>query len=92
VSHLESCYTQNQTYVGCDAAAGDVMNSGLPVVTVAPGQGQVQVTGLVAEGYEINAKSKSGTTFTITKAGGTLVKPYTCDAADKGGCGPGGKW
>jgi type IV pilus assembly protein PilA len=94
VSHLESCYTQEQTYVGCDAAGTDVMTSGLPVVTAAPAQGEVQVTGLAADGYQINAQSRSGTTFTIDKTAGQLVKPYTCDAPGDGGCSStgGGTW
>ena len=87
VSHLESCYTQDQTYVGCDTSE-DVTGSGLTVVTVAPAadSDEVQLTGLGADAYEINAMSKSGTTFTISKTGGALVKPYTCDNAGAGGC------
>ena len=31
VSHMESCFTTGETYVGCNAAQSDIANSGLPV-------------------------------------------------------------
>jgi hypothetical protein len=47
---------------------------------------------LAADGFVITAGSESGTTFTITKANGALVKPYTCSDADTGGCNANGEW
>jgi type IV pilus assembly protein PilA len=85
VSQMESCYTQNQTYVGCEGST-DVTDSSLPLGdgTV---QGTVDVASATATGYVIEALSKSGTSFTITKdANGKFVKPYTCSVAGKGGC------
>jgi type IV pilus assembly protein PilA len=82
VSHMESCYTQTQDYTSCEASA-DVTDSGLPLGTA---QGEVDVAAAGADNYTIDALSESGTTFTITKTGGVLVKPYTCDNAGEGGC------
>ena len=31
VSHMESCFTTGETYVGCNATQSDIANSGLPV-------------------------------------------------------------
>jgi type IV pilus assembly protein PilA len=92
VSHMESCYTQEQSYANCETLAnGDVQTSSLPL---GGGQGQVDVASADATGYVINATSKSGTIFTITKdsATGKFVKPYTCDSAGEGGCDANGKW
>ena len=89
VSHVESCFTQNQTYVGCDANQDDIKNSGLDLGN---GSGQVEVGGQLVDGYTVTAHSKSGTDFVITKAGGKFVKPYTCTNAGKGGCDSNGKW
>jgi type IV pilus assembly protein PilA len=83
VSHVESCFTTVQDYTNC-LASDDVVNSSLPLGTA---QGQVTVTGATTDDYTVNAVSKSGTTFTITKTDGKFVKPYTCSAGGKGGCG-----
>jgi type IV pilus assembly protein PilA len=95
VSHMESCFTQTQTYVGCEAGK-DVQDSGLPLGAAA---GQVDVSGEAADGYTITATSKAATggnnhTFTITKAAGKLTKPYSCTPAGEGGCASagGGTW
>ena len=82
VSHIESCYAQSQDYTTCTTTQSDITDSGLSLGTAA---GSVTVTGQATDGYTVNAKSKSGTTFTITKTAGKFVKPYTCDA-NKGGC------
>jgi type IV pilus assembly protein PilA len=89
VSQIESCYSQTQDYTGCTTTQADITDSGLALGT---GSGQVTVTGQATDGYTVNAKSKSGTTFTITKAGSKFVKPYTCSATGKGGCDATGKW
>jgi type IV pilus assembly protein PilA len=86
VSHLESCYTQNQTYAGCDTST-DVTNSGLDFVAGGnPGQGQVSVSALGADAYTVTAESNSGTNFSIMKTAGQLRKRYGCDSAGNGGC------
>ena len=77
VSQMESCYTDNNTYTGCPGS-----NTGLQVGT---GQGQVNATANAAgDGYTVVATSKSGNTFTITKASnGTISR--TCTGSN-GGC------
>ena len=74
VSQMESCFTNANTYVGCPDAesqfSGDVAVSGTPT----------------SNSYAVIATSKSGTTFTITKAGSTGVYTRTCSAAGTGGC------
>jgi type IV pilus assembly protein PilA len=94
VSHVESCYAQTQTYLSCGDTSTDVADSGLALGTAA---GQVHVNPTGASSYSVTATSKADSgganhTFTITKTAGKFVKPYTCAPADKGGCGPGGKW
>ena len=94
VSHVESCFAAEQTYVPCKSTYQDLADSSLPVVDAAPGNGEVQITGQGVDAYTINAKSNSGTTFTIVKAGGKLVKPYKCDKPGDGACSStgGGTW
>jgi type IV pilus assembly protein PilA len=77
VSQMESCYTDNNTYTGCPGSA-----TGLSIGT---GQGQVAITPNGAgDGYSIVATSKSGNTFTITKASnGTVTRSCT---GSNGGC------
>ena len=82
VSQMESCYVETQDYTACDAAAID---SGLA---------NVATTGQTKDGgYQLDATSASGNTFTLvhdTATGDTR----TCDISagtDKGGC-KGGTW
>jgi hypothetical protein len=35
VSHMESCFTTAETYVGCTATHADIASSGLPLSTLA---------------------------------------------------------
>jgi len=86
VSHMESCYTQNETYVGCEAG-NDVQQSGLPL---GGGTGQVDVTAESATGYTVVGHSRSGNNFTITKAGSTATR--SCTTADTGACPASGLW
>ena len=60
VSQMESCFTDTQTYVGCDTT----IEKGPTVATAGGGS----ITGASTTGYVINAKSTSGATFTITKS------------------------
>ena len=89
VSHVESCYTQEQDYQQCTNAAQDLQDSGIPLGTAG---GEVNVTSGNANSYVVVGTSKSGNSFTITKTAGQFVKPYTCDTGAKAGCGTGGKW
>ena len=89
VSHVESCYTQEQSYVNCTNGNTDITNSGLPVGT---GSEKVGISGQGADAFTVIATSKSGNTFTISKTGGTYDKPYTCSTGGKAGCATGGTW
>jgi type IV pilus assembly protein PilA len=89
VSHVESCYTQEQDYQQCTNTAQDLQDSGIPLGTAG---GEVNVTSSNANSYVVVGTSKSGNTFTITKTAGQFVKPYTCATGGKAGCGTGGKW
>ena len=75
ITQLETCYADAQTYVGCSTSGW-----GFTVVSGSPADGETQVTGLAADGYTVNAKSKSGKTWTITKtSGGSPV--YSCTSS-----------
>ena len=87
VSQLESCYSQNQTYVGC-ATSQDVTSSGLDV---GGGPGQVELTGLAADGYTATGHSRSGNNFNIIKAGGSSPT-RTCTTVNTGACPSTGSW
>ena len=81
VSHMESCYTVDQTYVGCGTSP-DVTGSGIPLGTVA-------ITGTLT-GYSVDATSKSTNHFIITKAGSVTTR--TCTATGSGACPTSGNW
>jgi type IV pilus assembly protein PilA len=90
VSHMESCFTDAETYVGCQAKlAGD--NTGLTIVSTAPGAGEVQVTGETTTAYVVNAQSKvAGHLFTITHSPTGNVRTCTpTSGANQGGCNAG---
>jgi type IV pilus assembly protein PilA len=83
-SHMESCFTNAETYTGCDTSQ-DVADSG---ITVGTGEGEVAISGLSDDGYTLQALSRSGTTFTYQKD--TTATPQisrTCDNPGEGGCG-----
>jgi type IV pilus assembly protein PilA len=66
VSHMESCFTDNQTYVGCDTSL-TAANTGLPIA--ASGNSTVRVAASPAPSsttYAVVATSQNGRTFTIT--------------------------
>ena len=70
VSHMESCFTDSETYVGCT-----LTGSGLPIGS---GQGQVEITGTSsATDYQVTAHSKSGCDFLITKNTSGTTKSTT---------------
>jgi type IV pilus assembly protein PilA len=74
VSHLESFYANEQTYVAFDLAVEDA----------ALASEQIAVTPS-ATGYVIVATSKSGNTFTITKTATGTARSCTRTVAN-GGC------
>lgn len=82
ISQIESCFTDNETYVGCNAATAF---SGLPYGTA---NGQVSATAVGTTTYTIVANSKSGGKFTAEK-GTDGVVTRTCGTTK--GCN-GGKW
>jgi type IV pilus assembly protein PilA len=82
VSELESYYTNEQTYVGFTVTT----DMGIPSNGVT-----LTFPTLAADNYKVNAKSKSGTNFSIQRnADGTRV--YACDQAGKGACPNSGSW
>jgi type IV pilus assembly protein PilA len=84
VSHIESCYTQKQSYTDCVTA--EALNpTGLDIGT---GDGQVEASATNGGAtYEIVAHSKSGNDFTIVKnANGTVTRSCDGSAASNGGC------
>jgi type IV pilus assembly protein PilA len=87
VSQMESCFTDTETYLGCQTSITSA-NSGLKV---AAGAGGVQVVGTpTATDYVITATSKAKTgdanhTFTITHSATGDVR--SCTVASEGGCG-----
>ena len=87
VTQVESCFADTQDYTGCDTAA-ELGTTGL---NIGAGQGQVAVSSGAPDGYVINAYSKSGNHFLITKVGGGAVT-RTCTGSG-GGCKvSGGSW
>jgi|SRR4051794_33694690 type IV pilus assembly protein PilA len=84
VSQMESCFTDDNTYVGCTGAG-----SGLDI---GAGAGQVQASGQSATGYTVTAKSKSDNSFVITKDDKTGVSSRTCTTKGTGGCKSDGTW
>jgi type IV pilus assembly protein PilA len=80
-SHMESCFTNAETYVGCGVSQ-DVLQSGIDIGTA---DGQAELGTLTATGYTITGHSRSGNDFVYTKAGSTVTR--TCTTASTGGCG-----
>jgi type IV pilus assembly protein PilA len=92
VSQIESCFTDAQTYAGCDSTNAQMQQaqSGLNIVAGAPQKGEVQVTPNGTTGYTIIAGSQSGNTFTITKNAGQITR--TCTTKGNGACPASGNW
>ena len=85
VSQVESCYANEQTYANCQTA--DLTNTGLDLGT---GNGQVNIVANGTKGFDVTAKSKSNTTFTISKDPATGKISRKCSAPKTGGCPSGG--
>lgn len=77
LSHIEACYTEDNTYVGCNAATVfEGLNYG-------SGAGQVDAS-VGADTYTIVAHSRSGGQFSIEKLSANGVVTRTCDGSSKG--------
>ncbi len=83
VSHMESCFTTAETYVGCDATQTDIASSGLPLASMV-------ISAQSTTGYTIVGTSKSGHTFTYAKTAAGTSK--TCTPAGGGGGCNAGAW
>ena len=79
-SHMESCFTQLETYANCDTSQ-DVTSSGIPSGAGTPNI----ITPNAAVGYTIVSTSKSGHLFTLTKGAAGVTR--TCSPGGTGGCG-----
>jgi type IV pilus assembly protein PilA len=92
VSHMESCFTEAQTYVGCGAQQTGLV-TGLPVGTGA-GKVTVPAASEAVDGYRVDATSKASGggahVFTITRS--ALGVARTCTPAGQGACPAGGSW
>jgi type IV pilus assembly protein PilA len=87
VSQVESCYTDEQTYVNCTRPA----NSGLKYGTTTGSVEMLTSPAPDANTYVIVGHSKSGNDFTITKGTDGAVT-RTCSAANSGSCLSSGSW
>ncbi len=83
VSQLESCFTDETTYVG-SGNGGSCLGSDTGLA-LGSQPGQVEVTSVSATGFVVVAHSKSGNAFSITKnvTNGFLSKSCT---GSSGGC------
>jgi type IV pilus assembly protein PilA len=95
VSQIESCFTDEQTYVPCTSTNDGMTkaSTGLNVMDGTPAatdKGKVGIGGLGATGYTIDALSKSGVHFIITKAAGAVTR--TCSPVSTGACPASGNW
>ena len=84
VSHVESCFADTQTYASCDVAGSTGYGTtGLDIGTTA---GKVSVlSGATASTFTVEAVSRSGNKFRITRgSGGGYTR--SCDTAGEGGC------
>jgi type IV pilus assembly protein PilA len=90
VSEVESCFATDQTYVSCTPGSADLDTAGIPTAAGDPQQVTVTANGTV--GYTITANSKSGNTFSITKAATGITRACTNGGTTKGGCPSGLTW
>jgi hypothetical protein len=79
---METCYTDNDTYVGCPGTGNGGLDS------------NVAVSAQSVNGYVVTATSKSTNTFIITKNTTTGVLGRTCTdtGSTKGGCPAAHSW
>ncbi len=90
---METYYTDNQTYVGADAAKLGVIEPTLVQAALAvPDGNNLTAGGQSPTAYTLTVTSKSSDagTFTIANNGGVVTR--TCSKPDTGGCPTSGKW
>jgi type IV pilus assembly protein PilA len=87
VSHVESCFADNQDYQLCTTSA-QLGTTGLVIGT---GAGEASVSSDFQTSYVVTGHSKSGNDFTITKDHGA-GPTRTCTTPNKGACPANGKW
>src|SRR4051794_15676098 len=76
VSEIESCFTDTENYAQCHTDT-ELGGTGLPIGAASLKDGTVKVTG-PSDAYTIEAASKSGNHFFITKnSGGTTGRTCT---------------
>ena len=89
VSHMESCFTDAQTYVGCEPGSGasNALTSANTGLAIGAGNSQGTATGTSATGYTVTAKSANGRDFTIVHtATGNSRTCGTVSGGNGGGC------
>jgi type IV pilus assembly protein PilA len=91
VSQVESCYTNTEDYQQCVPDAAKKVGGEDTGLNIGAAKGQVTVTSGAATDYVVDAYSKSGTHFKITKTGGGAAT-RSCDQPNKGGCKTGSVW
>jgi type IV pilus assembly protein PilA len=91
VSHVESCFANEQDYTLCQTSPG-ISDTGLDIGV---GPGKVSVTAATVNSYTVVGTSKANTsgnhTFTITRGSNGLIT-RTCTPAGQGACQTGGSW
>jgi len=95
VSQIESCFADEQDYTPCTATNDNMTkaSTGLDVMNGTPAAtdiGKVGLGGLSKTGYTIDALSKSGVHWKITKAAGAITRQ--CTPTGTGGCPSTGNW
>jgi len=81
IAAIESCFAETEDYRACeagDAALGDTK------MRIGTGRGEIDVDARGPRGFTIASRSRSGTTFSMTRLNGGELG-YSCDA-DAGGC------
>jgi prepilin-type N-terminal cleavage/methylation domain-containing protein len=82
LSQIETCFTDEETYVGCDDTT--LAKAGLDT-------SEVKVTGQSVDGYTVIATSKTGNVFkAVKRPSGGIAK--TCTTTGKAGCLSSGTW
>jgi type IV pilus assembly protein PilA len=91
---METFYTDNQTYVGADAAKLGVIEPTLvqAAKTIAQGGNALVASDQSTTAYTLTVTSKSSDAgnFVISNAGGVVTR--TCSKPDTGGCNSTGTW
>ena len=90
VSGIESCFTETEDYSRCRSAAAIRRELG-PTFPVGSHPGQVRVVSAAKLSWVIDAYSRSGNHFRITKSSNEVVARI-CTKRARGGCPKNGHW